>query len=120
MADIVLDLPAPPSVNRLRRIDWVNRRAAKRWQKVADKFVLAAKCRSRDPIKLNKIGRFELFIVLSEKHTRIDLDNAAKCLCDYLSQIEMIVDDGPAHMRRITIEWGVAPEGCRVTVRPMP
>jgi Holliday junction resolvase RusA-like endonuclease len=116
--DIVLDLPAPPSVNKVRRIDWANHRAIKRWKRGADGYVFAAKCRSRDPLKLNKIGRFELFVTLSETHSGADLDNILKVLIDYLRQIELIADDGPAHMRALHVAWGFAPEGCRVIVRP--
>lgn len=115
--DVVIDLPVPPSVNRIRKIDWANGRVEKRWRQVADGFVLAAKCRSRDPLRLNRIPRFELHITMSDKHTRMDLDNGIKVLIDYLRLIELIENDAPKNMRRITVEWGHAPEGCRVTVR---
>lgn len=116
--DIVLDLPAPPSINKLRKIDWWNHKRASKWRRLADGFVLAAKGRTRDPIKLKRIHRFELHITMSEAHTRIDLDNGIKCLIDYLHAIELIENDAPKNMRRLTVEWGRAPEGCRVLVRP--
>jgi Holliday junction resolvase RusA-like endonuclease len=56
--------------------------------------------------------------VLSEHHTKIDLDNGLKALIDYLRRIELIEDDSHKHMRRLVVEWGIAPMGCRVTVRP--
>lgn len=118
--DVVIDLPAPPSINKLRKIDWLNFKKFKQWKKAADSFVLAAKCRSRDPIKLNRIPRFELHITMSEDHTGIDLDNGLKCLIDYLHAIELIENDAPKNMRRIVVEWGRAPEGCRVVVVPRP
>lgn len=118
--DIVLDLPAPPSVNRTRKIDWKGKRAITSFENVADAYVMAAKGRSNSPLKLAKIPRFELLITLSETHTRIDLDNGLKALIDYLRRIELIEDDSPKHMRRLTIEWGRAPFGCRVTVKPLP
>jgi hypothetical protein len=31
----------------------------------------------------------------------------------------VIEDDGPKFMRRVTVEWGIAPMGCRVVVRPI-
>jgi Holliday junction resolvase RusA-like endonuclease len=116
--DIVLDLPPPPSVNRLRKIDWPNSRVAKKWALAADKFVLAARCRSHNPVKCAKLNRFEILIVLSEAHSKCDLDNVCKGLLDYLCRIEIIEDDGPNHLRRLTVEWGTAPDGCRVTIRP--
>lgn len=115
--DIILDLPAPPSVNRTRRIDWKGKAQLTAWGNVADAYVLAAKGRSVSPLKLIKIPRFELHIVVSEHHTRIDLDNGLKALIDYLRRIELIEDDGPKHMRRLIVEWGRAPHGCRVTVK---
>ena len=115
--DIVLDLPAPPSVNRTRRVDWAATRVVKAWQNVANAYVLAAKGRANSPLKLCKVSRFELLIVMSEHHSRIDLDNGLKALIDYLRKIELIEDDSPKHMRRLVVEFGLAPHGCRVTVR---
>ena len=118
--DVVLDLPAPPSVNRVRKIDWRMAKKFQGWTRSANALVLAAKMRQRDPIKIcNRLLRFEVHIVLSEHHTKIDLDNGVKWLVDYLKKIEVIFDDGPQHMRRLVVEWGTAPEGARVTVRPM-
>lgn len=115
--DIVLDLPPPPSVNRTRRVDWSAIRGVKAWQNVANAYVLAAKGRAISPLKLAKISRFELLVVLSEHHSKIDLDNGLKALIDYLRRIELIEDDSPKHMRRLVVEFGLAPMGCRVTVR---
>lgn len=119
MPDIVLDLPVPPSVNRTRRGGAGMGAKFKGWTRTADALVLAAKVRTRDPIKLIKMERFELFITLSERHTKIDLDNGLKWLIDYLRRIDLIKDDGQKHMRRLTVEWGLAPEGARIIVRPM-
>jgi len=116
--DIVLDLPAPPSVNRTRQIDWKGRKQVSAFHSVADAYVLAAKGRTNSPLKLTKIKRFELTITMSEHHTKIDLDNGLKALIDYLRRIELIEDDSPKHMRRLVVEWGLAPFGCRVTVKP--
>jgi len=118
--DLVLDLPAPPSVNRTRKIDWKGKSQLKAWGNVADAYVLAAKSRERSPLKLRRIERFELHIIVSEHHTKIDLDNGLKALIDYLRRIELIEDDGPKHMRRLTVEWGIALHGCRVFVKPLP
>jgi Holliday junction resolvase RusA-like endonuclease len=117
-SDIVLDLPPPPSVNKTRRVDWAASRAVKAWHNVANAYVLAAKGRELSPLKLVKVPRFHLLIVVSEHHTKIDLDNGLKALIDYLRRIELIEDDSWKHMRKLTVEWGLAPHGCRVTVRP--
>src|SRR6266403_2046547 len=111
--DIVLDLPVPPSVNRTRRIDWKSVRTMTAWINVADAYLLAAKGRSQSPLKMQKIARFELIVTLSEHHTKIDLDNGLKALIDYLRRIELIEDDSYKHMRRLVVQWGVAPMGCR-------
>lgn len=116
--DIVLDLPSPPSVNRTRKIDWKGKQQLTAWGNVADGFVLAAKCRSVNPLRMTKIKRFELLITLSETNNRLDLDNGLKALIDYLRRIELIEDDSPKHMRRLVVELGIAPFGARVIVRP--
>jgi Holliday junction resolvase RusA-like endonuclease len=117
--DIVLDLPPPPSVNRTRKIDWAGKRQLTAFGNVANAYVLAAKGRAVNPLRLVKIPRFELDVVLSEHHTRIDLDNGLKALIDYLKRIELIEDDSPKHLRKLTVTWGLAPHGCRVTIRPL-
>src|SRR5262245_5256180 len=81
--DVVLDLPAPISVNTIRRFDWAASRKLSKWRKEADALVLAAKCRSQNPVRFNKIKRFEIWITLSESLVDIDADNAPKHLIDY-------------------------------------
>lgn len=115
--DITLDLPPPISVNKLRRIDWANQRAVRKWRDEANGHVLIAKRHPTAPLRLQTIDRFELGIVLNETRVKTDADNCAKILIDYLCTIGLIIDDAPKHMRKVTIEWGEAPEGCRVTVR---
>lgn len=119
-ADIVVDLPVPPSVNRTRRIDWTAKRSVEAWKNVCDSYVMAAKARKISPLKLVTIEKFELIVTLSEQHTKIDLDNGIKALIDYLRRINLIKDDSKACMRRLVVEWGNAPFGCRVTVRSLP
>lgn len=116
--DVTIDLPAPPSVNRLRKINRAALRDLTAWKNAADAYVIAAKGRSVSPLRLVKHKRFEVLVTLSEHHTRIDLDNSLKCLIDYLKRIELIEDDGPKHMRKVTVSWGIAPIGARVVVRP--
>lgn len=118
--DVVLDLPPAPSVNKTRKVDWAHHRTMTAWRNVADAYVLAAKGRSVSPLKLTRIARFELLIIIDEHKNRIDLDNGLKALIDYLRRIELIEDDSPKHMRRLVVEWGLAPFGCRVRLRPCP
>jgi len=110
--DVVLDLPPPVSVNKLRRIDWHGAKRAKNWRRVANGYLLMLK------VKPTKIPRFEILMVLDESTVRCDADNAVKMVVDYLRLVEVIENDSPKHMRRVVVEWGDAPLGCRVTVRP--
>ena len=118
--DIELDLPAPPSTNRL----WMRAKSGKRqvftapaytaWKREADALIGAmAQLRGVKPI----LGPFEATIILSEKHTRIDLDNT-KAVLDYAVRCHLVTDDGPKYLRRLLIEWGDAPHGCRLIIKP--
>ena len=111
---VVLDLPVPPSVNRARKINWGKDgyRAVRGWHEKADALLLAVKYR---PLFFEV---FELHITMHERKRAPDLDNILKVLIDYLKRIEAIADDAPANMRRLVVEWGEAPEGVRVHVRP--
>lgn len=119
LTTIVIDLPAPPSVNRTRRVDWSAQKQTSAWKRSADAFML----QRRDVFKLAKIqGRYELLIALSEERSRIDLDNGIKAIIDYLRRIELVVDDSPKYLRRLVVEWchpAAAPEGVRVTIQEL-
>lgn len=113
-AEITLDLPAPPSVNRTRKIDFSSLRLVNAWKQSADALVMA----SRKPGELRRIeGQFELSVTMSDAHTRADLDNGLKSIIDYLRRIRVIEDDSPKFFRKLTVQWGAAPEGCRIIVR---
>jgi len=112
VTDITFDLPPPVSVNQLRRIDWTGAKRAKNWRKVANGYLLMMKVRP------SRISRFEILMVLDESTVKCDADNAIKMVVDYLRLVEIIENDSPKHMRRVVVEWGEAPLGCRVTVRP--
>lgn len=112
--DIVLDLPPPVSVNKLRKVDWDGAKLAKNWRRVANGYLMMVKARPA------RIERFEILLVLDESTVRCDADNAIKMVVDYLRAVEMILDDSPKHMRRVVVEWGDAPLGCRVTIKPLP
>ena len=115
--DIVLDLPPPPSVNRTRKLDFSSLRITNAWKNVANQYVMVARARKISPLRLTKVPRFELTIVFAES-SRLDLDNGLKTLIDYLRKIELIEDDSPKHMRRLVVEFGTAPFGVRITVKP--
>lgn len=119
--DIELDLPAPPSTNRI----WQRSKAGKRavftsaeystWKRTSDDLIGSmAQLRGVKPIP----REFEAHIILSERHTRIDLDNACKALLDYAVRCNLVVDDSPKYLRRLVAEWGYAPAGCRLILRP--
>lgn len=120
--NIMLDLPAPPSTNRI----WMRAKAGKRavftspeyksWKRRADDLIGAmAQLRGVKPIR----GAFEIEITLSEKHTKVDLDNSAKALLDYCVRCSLVTDDAPKYLRKLIMGWGEAPHGCRLILRPV-
>src|SRR5882672_9563713 len=92
--DVVICLPIPISTNRARRIDWANHPDVLRWRKQADALVLQAKRRKVNPLKLERIPRFELHFLVSNT-CKTDLDNLLKLAIDYLRKVEIIEDDSP-------------------------
>lgn len=115
IGEIVLDVPAPPSVNRTRKVNWPGHRKYEAWKKDAGLHLVAnGQYRKAKPgIK----GQYELTITLNENLCKADPDNPTKSAIDFLRSLELIPDDSPAYARKITIEWGEAPDGCRLTVR---
>lgn len=114
--DMVLDIPVPPSLNRARKIDWANYGEVTSWHDQCRKHLMVGG-QYRNAKKIKPKDRYELTIVLDEKQTGIDLGNAEKLCNDYLKRIELVQDDGPKFCRRIVIEFGEAPSGCRLIVR---
>lgn len=114
---VIIDLPMPPSVNRIWR---ANRAGPKKisispeyaaWKRHADGLALSmAQFRGLKTI----VGPFEARIVLQRQ--RGDLDNRHKGVLDWLQSRGVIADD--KHCERLVLEWGDAPTGCRVVVRP--
>lgn len=117
IGEIVLDVPAPPSVNRTRKVHWAGHRKYETWKKNAGLHLIAnGQYRKAKPgIK----GRYELTITLNESLCKTDPDNPTKAAIDFLRSLELITDDSPIYARKITIEWGDVPDGCRLTVRPV-
>jgi len=110
---ICLDLPVPPSVNRLRRIDWANHKKHKQWKLHADLHITAYG--PRPPPRRMIKGPFELHIVIPA-NARADLDNFCKALIDYLVSREFVGGDGYGHLRRLIFEWGPPDPACHVTI----
>lgn len=114
--DTVIDVPVPPSVNDTRRVNWSGVARLRKWKQRADMMLMASGQYRRAQ---KDIERFEIVIVLCETLCRLDLDNAVKHVIDYLRQIKVIRNDNPRCMRKVTIEWGLAPAGCRLIVKPI-
>lgn len=109
----MLDLPTPLSVNKTRRIDWASKGRIDAWVKSADALVMS---KGRRPKPLP--GRYEATIVLPEDSAG-DLDNLPKMILDYARRIELVVNDSPRYMRRLILEFGDAPEGCRLILKSL-
>jgi Holliday junction resolvase RusA-like endonuclease len=110
---VVLDLPAPLSVNRTRRIDYRSMPAICEWKRKADALFLLQKRR----LLSEKItGPFEVTIIVNEG-SRQDLDNGIKVLIDTARAYGLVPDDSPRFLRKLTVEFGDAPEGARVLIR---
>jgi crossover junction endodeoxyribonuclease RusA len=113
---IMIDLPMPPSVNRI----WRATRAGpnkvslspeyKAWKKHADGLALSM-CQFRGLKTI--VGPFEAKIVLQRQ--RGDIDNRSKGVLDWLQSRGVIADD--KYCERLVLEWGEAPHGCRVFVK---
>lgn len=114
--DIIIDLPTPPSVNRI----WRANRAGKNKVSISPEY--KSWIRSADALALSTgqfrglktiVGPFEARIVF--KRVPGDLDNRVKGVLDWLQSRSVVVND--KYCERLTLEWGDAPTGCRVTVR---
>ena len=109
---IVVQLPAPISVNRSRRIDWRNHGLVKDWLRQADALFLTQKRGLPPPI----LGQYEIILTLRDG-SRLDADNCAKLAIDVLRRYQLVTDDSPKFMRRVTIEFGNV-AGCQITIKP--
>lgn len=111
----VLDIPVPPSVNRTRKINRAALDKLEAWQVQCDRHLMASG--QYRVASANRItGQFALHITLCEQQCRMDLDNVLKAAIDYLRRVELIPNDDPAHFRKLMVEWGDAPKGCRLTL----
>jgi len=115
-ADIVLDLPTPISVNRIWRktkAGVIKSKDYEKWIKHADAMLLElGQIKGVRSIQ----GRFSALIIV--KRSNLDLDNNAKSVLDFLQSRHFITNDRLCE--ELTLRWGEAPTGCRVTVRALP
>lgn len=112
--DTILDVPVPPSVNRTRRVNWAAKPIVDAWKREADGMVVAS---GQFRAARKMAGRYELTVILDEKKCRADPDNILKVAVDYLRRLKVIENDSPKFARRITVEWGIAPSGCRLVLK---
>jgi Holliday junction resolvase RusA-like endonuclease len=117
---IVLDMPMPPSTNRIWRIG--GRRIHKSkdytdWLNAADMYVLSTRQYPKHKIH----GPFRCVIALNRTMTNGDGDNRIKAVLDWCQSREIIRNDSDC-------QWGSwawvdaeeAPEGCRLTLWSLP
>lgn len=117
IVEIVLDLPMPPSTNRLWRSARGRVFKSKKyldWLTDADVVVMAKRQFPKRKIQ----GPFEVTISLDVQSARGDGDNRIKALLDWAQSRDVILNDSDC--RRGSWEWVApdqAPAGCRVTLR---
>lgn len=112
--DIVLDLPAPISVNRIWRktkSGMIKSDRYRQWMAKADAMLhYTGQLKGLKPI----VGNFTALLIV--KRSNLDLDNNAKCVLDFAQSRCFIVDDKLCE--ELILKWGDAPAGCRLTLRP--
>ena len=117
--EITLDLPFPPSTNRIWRNGYgkvyrANEYVA--WCEEVDMAVLASKQYPKRKIQ----GPFAAEILLSRLAGKGDGDNRIKALLDWCQSRDIVRDDSDC--RRGSWEWVEperAPRGCRVILRSL-
>src|SRR5215469_16582151 len=113
--ETVLDLPVPPTVNRVRRAHGRGSKLLQEWKRQAGMAVMAA----GGLRKFTKMpDRFEVILVLDES-APIDLYACAKYTIDFARDLGLIQNDDKRFLRRVTIEWGAAEGRCRLVLRSM-
>jgi Holliday junction resolvase RusA-like endonuclease len=112
---ITLDLPVPYSVNQTRRVNWAYIKRHKEWTADADALVMLEGQQKQKPI----VGQFQALIILDETKCKADPDNIIKALFDYCRRLRLIENDSPKYLRKFTVEYGEAPEGVRITLKPL-
>jgi Holliday junction resolvase RusA-like endonuclease len=114
----VLDLPVPPSVNRIWRYKVgkakVNRSPEyEAWIKQADLAVVVDHA-LRGRRRIN--GPFSALIEVERPSANSDIDNRIKALLDFAQSRGFVSDD--KHLIEVTARWSlVGGRGCRLTLR---
>lgn len=117
----VLDMPCPPSVNRI----WRNNGkrsivslapAYKKWMREADALLLLTGAfRGKKTIE----GEFVALIEIRRPTADSDLDNRIKALLDYAQSREFIAND--RHLVEVLARWSTSiAQGARLTLRSLP
>lgn len=114
--DTVLDVPVPPSVNTTRMVNYKGTRKLEMWKRAADAMLMASG-QFRAAKQAGIPDKFELTVILCEQRCRLDADNPVKAAIDYLRRVGLIHNDDKRYLRRLVVEWGDAPEGCRLILR---
>lgn len=115
----VIDLPLPPSVNRIWRANKAGKHAISRspeytsFLSQADKYLMSVGgMRGRKTI----YGAFSALIELKRPSINADLDNRIKAVLDWAEHVGLIVNDH--HCVDVRAIWSTqAFTGCRLTLR---
>jgi Holliday junction resolvase RusA-like endonuclease len=122
--DLVFDLPYPPSVNRIWRSGTKNAGGKVhlapsyiKWRDAAGGLLMT----QRGWMQRRISGSFSAYLALCppKGHPRGDLDNRIKAVLDFLERSTIISSD--KHCQLVCAYWVdrvLAPEGCRVAVKP--
>jgi Holliday junction resolvase RusA-like endonuclease len=115
MMTICLNLPLPPTVNGIYRYGkgrLYKAEGYKQWQTDAGWAIKEQRHRQM-PVN----GHFTSHIILSQERRGVsDIDNRLKALFDLLETHDLIKND--RLQDKLTVEWGEAPEGCKVYIWP--
>ena len=116
----VVDIPCPPSVNRIWRTSGKKVYRSQEylaWICQADFSLMTGGVGKSLLARQRTIqGEFIAIIELKRPRANADLDNRAKCVLDWAQRVRLISND--KHAVEITLRWSnSAPLGCRLTLR---
>jgi Holliday junction resolvase RusA-like endonuclease len=103
-----LDLPIPPSVNKIPHRLGNASRQVQTWRKQANNLLLYY-----GPLPKPIVGEFHAIITWDNRYKHYDVDNGVKPLLDYIQYLNLTKND--AKCRKLTVSFGDAKEGCRIT-----
>jgi Holliday junction resolvase RusA-like endonuclease len=114
VTELVLTLPAPPSVNNLFATVGKRRIRSKRYQAWVQEAWLAAQQQKRDgsPVFRTPVS---VEIEHERRSRRTDLDNLSKAPLDFLVSMQYLADDSLVEC--ITARWSDTVKGMQITVR---